>query len=213
MGLFTGRAAPWAARSVAVLSALLVCACSSPGVAAWGVIGMTSYSVAGAGVAVEAGQPAVGGAVPGRPGDAAAACACGAGPALPPASEHSAVIEELLAGLEAAKAQNFELRERLLRAKHHRPVLLVNPLGGPRNTVWQLGAALAAVLCASALMTEGKNRRRLQQLRAAAHDKEATWRRCVHFLGRAAKQVRLPDAEQNGGRDCRKPHGISMRLQ
>lgn len=111
------------------------------------------------------------------------------------------VIEQLLHHLELAKQQNMQLRERLLRANHHTPVFVVNPLGGPRNTLWQLATLLAAIISVSALVHDAKGKHKARQLRRQMRDKEAYWRRCVDFLARAAEQTNgVLDAPHTSGK-------------
>ena len=105
------------------------------------------------------------------------------------------IIEQLLGHLEAAKQQNTQLRDGLLRTKHHTPVLLVNPLGGPGNTAWQVATLVATLLCLSALAREARAKRQVRQLQQALREKEAAWRRCVDFLARSAKQCGLAAAQ------------------
>ncbi|KAF8073164.1 GTP-binding protein [Scenedesmus sp. PABB004] len=134
------------------------------------------------------------------------------------------VARALLEQLNTARQANLELRARLLRAAHHRPVVLTNPLGGRHNTAWQLACAALAAL-AAALFVQGRVARaraasrygELQQVlqlrealwrrelgtevgRAAAlQAKEAVWRRGVARLGAALEQRVAALAACRGG--------------
>lgn len=176
----------------ALLFSCALALCLGAGVArgrSWGDGGLVVEAVAPA-VDSGAGAPRVDAAAVAHsraPGGAACGLSC--------CDSQVDIIEQLLGHLEAAKQQNTRLRDGLLRAERHAPVLLVNPLGGPSNTAWQVATLVATLLCLSALAREARAKRHVRQLQQLLREKEAGWRRCVDFLARSAKQCGANSAQ------------------
>jgi hypothetical protein len=182
-----------------LLTAVLVLQACSVGVRGWNWVNGDALSAFAAAATAPANTAVEGASTNGAAsalGAAAASCA------LSRCDDQVDIIEQLLSHLELAKGQNTQLREGLLRARHHTPLLVVNPLGGPRNTEWQLASLLSALLCVWALTRSARGRRRERQLQQLLRDKEAAWRRCIDFLARSAEQTAagaaLPEVEVNG---------------
>lgn len=107
-------------------------------------------------------------------------CACAAAWADPQA------VDALLQQLAAARNQNSGLRDQLLRQKHHRPVVIVNPLGAVDSTVWQLLCAALAVfggtLLAHNVTAKKKAADKYSKLQQILQQREEQWQSCFNTV-------------------------------
>lgn len=110
-------------------------------------------------------------------------CACGSDPGL---------VGDLLEQLSDSGHRFTTCSAALARAKHHAPLVLANPLGGPGNSAWQAAAGGLALLCVLLAARWAAAARSLRALRRHAAVREAAWRRVVGSI--AAKVEAQLDA-------------------
>jgi septal ring factor EnvC (AmiA/AmiB activator) len=123
----------------------------------------------------------------------------------------------LLQQLAAARRQSLELRDQLLRAKHHTPIVIGSPLDTAliSAAAWLMCAVLAVAcgaIYAHSRSSIGKAAARIKQLRQALKINDALWRRDFGKEQAKAQQLEV-QLQQHKQREAAWRHSVEQTAQ
>lgn len=123
----------------------------------------------------------------------------------------------LLQQLAAARRQSLDLRDQLLRQKHHAPILIGSPVGTTLgSTVAWLMCAVLAVACtaiyAHSRSSRAKAAARCKQLQQALKVNDALWRRELGIEQAKTQQLEV-QLQQQKHREAAWRHSVEQTAQ